>query len=124
MDIRKSSASPTNGNRVPNNTTKVAVKSSKLLPNRKLSRDNNLKPALFCNIGALIANNNKEPPATMARKTKIKVPRAGSFAKACTEESTRERTKKVHSKISENVRIASNTVQARNKFRFSATASE
>src|SRR5699024_12800019 len=108
MDIRKSSASPTNGNRVPNNTTKVAVKSSKLLPNRKLSRDNNLKPALFCNIGALIANNNKEPPATMARKTKIKVPRAGSLEKTCNELSTSERIKQTLIKLNAQYRIPHN----------------
>src|SRR5690554_6467055 len=124
MEIRRSMASPIKGNEVPINTTKVAVKSSRLLPNKKVSRDSNLKPALFCNKGARMANNNKDPPATTAKKIKIKVPRAGTLAKACTEVSTPERTKNVPSKLKEKVKMANNTVQARNKLRFSVTANE
>jgi hypothetical protein len=45
-------------------------------------------------------------------------------AKACTEVSTPERTRKVPSRESENAMIASSTVQFLNPPRFSVTASE
>ena len=51
-------------------------------------------------------------------------PRAGSVAKACTEVSTPERTRKVPSSDSEKARIASSTVQILKPPRFSVTASE
>ena len=54
----------------------------------------------------------------------MKTPRRGSVAKACTEVSTPERTRKVPSSESEKARIASSTVQLRNAPRFSVTASE
>ena len=36
MEMRRFSASPINGNRVPSNTTKAAVSSSRLLPSKKV----------------------------------------------------------------------------------------
>ena len=54
----------------------------------------------------------------------MNTPRLGSVAKACTEVSTPERTRKVPSRLSENAQIASNTVQLLNAPRFSVTASE
>ena len=54
----------------------------------------------------------------------MKTPRAGSFANACTETSTPERTMKVPRRLRENPKIASSTVHALNVSRFSATASE
>ena len=51
-------------------------------------------------------------------------PRRGSVAKACTDDSTPERTRKVPSSDSENAMIASSTVQDLNAPRFSVTASE
>ena len=54
----------------------------------------------------------------------MKTPRAGSVAKACTEVSTPERTRKVPSSDSEKAMIASSTVQVLNAPRFSVTASE
>src|SRR5699024_12389909 len=114
MEIRKSIASPIKGNKVPINTTNVAVSNSRLLPNKNVSRESNLKPDLFCSRGARSANSSKEPPATTARKIKIKVSRAGSLAKACTEVSTPERTINVHSKLNENDQISNSTVQAWN----------
>ena len=54
----------------------------------------------------------------------MKRPRSGSVAKACTEVSTPERTRKVPRSESENVRIARSTVQMRKQPRFSVTASE
>ena len=54
----------------------------------------------------------------------MKTPRRGSVAKACTDVSTPERTRKVPSSESENARIASSTVQILKLPRFSVTASE
>jgi hypothetical protein len=51
-------------------------------------------------------------------------PRAGSEAKACTEVSTPERTRKVPSRLSEKAKIASSTVQLLNRPRFSVAARE
>ncbi len=51
-------------------------------------------------------------------------PRRGSVAKACTDDSTPERTRNVPSSESENAMIASSTVQTLKPPRFSVTASE
>ena len=54
----------------------------------------------------------------------MKMPRAGSDAKECTDTSTPERTRKVPSRLSENATIASSSVQLLNRPRLSVTASE
>ena len=54
----------------------------------------------------------------------MKMPRSGSEAKACTEVSTPERTRKVPSRLRENAAMANSTVQLLNTPRFSVTASE
>ena len=54
----------------------------------------------------------------------MKMPRAGSWAKACTEVSTPERTRKVPSSDSEKARMASSTVQLFSASRFSTTMAE
>ena len=54
----------------------------------------------------------------------MNTPRSGSLAKACTEVSTPERTRKVPSRLRENAAIASSTVQLLNTPRFSVTARE
>ena len=52
------------------------------------------------------------------------MPRAGSWAKACTEVSTPERTRKVPSSESEKARMARRTVQLFSASRFSTTMAE
>uniref|UniRef100_A0A0S6YXA8 Uncharacterized protein n=1 Tax=Mizugakiibacter sediminis TaxID=1475481 RepID=A0A0S6YXA8_9GAMM len=52
----------------------------------------------------------------------MKMPRRGSLAKACTEVSTPERTRKVPSSDSAKAKIASSSVHARSVPRFSVTA--
>ena len=52
------------------------------------------------------------------------MPLAGSVAKACTEISIPDRTKKVPSRLSENADIANNSVQLLNSPLFSVTANE
>src|SRR3546814_6362933 len=64
------------------------------------------------------------PPTTIPRKIRMKTPRVGSVAKACTEFSTPERTRKVPSRLSEKVRMASSTVQLFRVSRFSTTMAE
>ena len=54
----------------------------------------------------------------------MNTPRAGSVAKACTEVSTPERTRKVPSSDSEKARIASRMVQLFSVSRFSTTIAE
>ena len=54
----------------------------------------------------------------------MKTPRAGSVAKACTEVSTPERTRKVPSRLSAKVRIASRMVQDFSASRFSTTIAQ
>ena len=51
-------------------------------------------------------------------------PRAGSFANACTDTSTPERTRKVPRRLRENASSASSTVQRLKVLRFSVTARE
>ena len=75
-------------------------------------------------LGARHANSASEPPITSARNARMKMPRAGSVAKACTEVSTPERTRNVPSSDSEKAMIASSTVQILKPPRFSVTASE
>ena len=61
---------------------------------------------------------------TTVRKARMNRPRSGSVAKACTDDSTPERTRKVPSSDSEKARMASSTVQPLKAPRFSVTASE
>ena len=54
----------------------------------------------------------------------MKMPRSGSLAKACTEVSTPERTRKVPISDSEKARMASRMVQTLSASRFSITTAE
>ena len=54
----------------------------------------------------------------------MNMPRVGSAANECTETSTPERTRNVPSRLSENARIASSSVQLLKSPRLSVTASE
>ena len=54
----------------------------------------------------------------------MKTPRVGSEAKACTEVSTPERTRKVPSRLSPKVTMARRMVQLLSVSRFSTTATE
>src|SRR5271169_2191343 len=118
------SASMNSGYSVPRNTEAAATDSSTLLDNKKDSREinSNLPPKPI--LGARQANSNNEEPITNTRKDKMKIPRRGSVAKACTEVSTPERTRNVPIRLSENAPMASSTVQLLKAPRFSVTASE
>jgi hypothetical protein len=60
----------------------------------------------------------------MQRISRMKMPRVGSVANACTDVSTPERTRKVPSSDSEKVRIDSRMVQTLSALRFSITTAE
>ena len=118
------SASRNSGYSVPSSTEPVATISSTLFASSIDSRDTASKRPPPPTLGARTANTASEPPMTMARKSRMKTPRRGSVANACTEVSTPERTRNVPISDSENAQIASSTVQALNVPRFSVTASE
>ena len=110
------------GNKVPNNTVRVATRNTTLFTNSRLSREIQEKLTRLCTAGARRAYRIREPPITIPRKARINTPRAGSVAKAWTEVSTPERTRKVPSRLREKVKIANSTVQLRNRPRFSVAA--
>src|SRR5690554_8203388 len=91
------------------------ITSMMLLTSKSASRDSQLKPTLWLTRGARRANTSKERPTVMPSNIRIKKPRDGSLANACTEVSTPERTRKVPSSDKEKVVIASNSVQLLNE---------
>ena len=112
------------GYKVPRNTVPAAAASTTLFARRKLSRDTGSKPPPRPMREVRQAYSTSDPPMNAANKPRMKMPRFGSTANACTEVSTPERTRKVPSRLSAKATIASSTVQLRNAPRFSVTASE
>jgi hypothetical protein len=110
-----------NGYNVPKRITAVMIMRIRLLTNmnNSLDRPENLDDDFLA--GHLKANNKREPPITIIRKIRIKIPLVGSVAKACTDVSTPDRTKKVPSKLKEKAIIARSNVQLLNVPRFSVT---
>ena len=117
-------ASMISGYKVPSNTAPVATTSKTLLSNKKDSRETKPMVPPKVTAGARQANRVSEAPTTTAKKIRIKIPREGSDANACTEVSTPERTKKVPSKDSEKAAMAKSTVHALKLPRFSVTIKE
>ena len=70
---------------VPPNTTASAMISRMLLNSRKISREPNSKPACDFSNGARHAYSASAPPMMMTRNARMKMPRAGSAAKECTD---------------------------------------
>src|SRR5690348_17455052 len=117
-----SSASPTSGYSVPNNTIAQATVSMRLPITISVSRDasaNDLPPVTF---GARNAYSSSEPPTTTARYTRMKMPRDGANANACTLVSKPERTRNVPSSENANPKIDSSSVHARSPSRLSVIA--
>src|SRR5258707_9635286 len=117
-------ASTNSGYNVPSKTDPAATISRTLFVSKRDSREStsNLEPRPTCL--ARQAYNASDPPMTNVRKARMKMPRLGSVANACTDVSTPERTRNVPSKLKENAAIAKRTVQLLNPPRFSVTASE
>src|SRR5712672_3661304 len=118
------SVSAIRGARVPPKTTAAATTSRMLLNSRKDSRDTIAKPAEEPSFGARQANRVSAPPIIRARKLRMKIPRAGSEAKECTDTSTPERTSKGPRRLREQTATDRGGVQLVNRPRLSVTASE
>src|SRR5258706_7525749 len=117
-------ASTKSGYNVPRRTDPAATISKTLFVSRNDSRErtSNFEPRPTCLTRQ--AYSASDPPITSVRKPRMKMPRLGSVANACTDVSTPERTRKVPSKLKEKAAIANNTVQLLKPPRFSVTASE
>ena len=117
-------ASSASGYSVPSNTAAAATTSSTLLASSAVSREISSKRAPRPTLGARHAYRLSDAPIVMTRNARMNRPRRGSVAKACTDDNTPERTRKVPSRDSENAMIASSTVHDLKLPRFSVTASE
>ncbi|MNS98905.1 hypothetical protein D3C72_1332860 [compost metagenome] len=119
-----SRTSSTTGYSVPSSTEPAATVSTTLLDSSRDSRDSSEKPPPSPTVGARHAYSASDPPTIRVMNARMYRPRPGSTAKAWTEVSTPERTRKVPRMLSENVQMASSTVQLRKAPRRSVTISE
>src|ERR1700675_3728165 len=118
------STSSANGYSVPTNTVAQAVVRNRLLSTSAPSREIGANRPPCFSAEARQTYSERLPPMKMQRIKRMNTPRVGSFAKASTEVSTPERTRKVPSSDSEKARIDSRTVQTLSELRFSITTSE
>ena len=91
---------------------------------RALARDRREEAAALQRRRAHRRRASSEPPIATSSSRRMKMPRRGSTAKAWTEVSTPERTRKVPTSDSEKVMMASRTVQLLSVSRFSTTIAE
>ena len=105
-------------------TTAQIEHSKILLSTSAPSRDTGANMPDAASTGARSANSSSDPPITNPSRPRMKTPRAGSVANACTEFRMPERTMNVPDRLNENVPIASSTVQVFNASRFSTTIAE
>src|ERR1700735_4413467 len=92
-------------------TVAHAVVSKRLLTTSAPSREMGANSPPCLSMGARQAKSANEPQMNIARIARMKTPRRGSLAKACTEVSTPERTRKVPSSEKEKARMARKIVQ-------------
>src|ERR1700684_865543 len=105
-------------------TVAQQVESTRLLRTSAPSREIGAKkPPCFKEL-ARSAKSSSEPPMKKMRIARMKTPRRGSLAKACTEVSTPERTMNVPMSDSEKARMARKIVQTFKASRFSMTVAE
>jgi hypothetical protein len=102
----------------------AAAASSTLFARRKLSLETGSESPPSPMREVRQAYRPSAPPMNNVKSIRMKIPRLGSTAKAWTEVSTPERTRKVPSRLSAKATMASSTVQLRKAPRFSVTASE
>ena len=112
------------GYSVPSKTDAHATTSRTLPVSSKDSREINAKRPPRATLGARQANKVRDDPITSTKSIKMKIPRRGSVANACTDVKTPERTKKVPNKDNEKAPMASKTVQLLKLPRCSVTANE
>ncbi|CAI8221947.1 Uncharacterised protein [marine metagenome] len=109
---------------MPTKTTKQLTTNKRLLTTKADSRLTVENTPLLSIEPARKANRSKDPPTKIVKIKRMKTPRSGSLAKACTEVSTPDRTMKVPIKEKPNARIANKIVQAFNASLFSTTIAE
>ena len=109
---------------VPVITTAAIEHSRMLLSTSAPSRETGANSPPEVKAGARSANSSRLPPITRPSRPRMNTPRAGSLAKECTELRMPERTRNVPDRLSENVPIASSTVQTFSASRFSTTIAE
>ncbi len=106
-------------------STTAAIEQSRMLFSTSApSRDTGANRPEVESAGARKANSSSAPPITSASSARMKTPRAGSLAKACTELRIPERTRNVPDRLSEKVPMASRMVQVFSASRFSTTIAE
>ena len=118
------SRSANGGYSVPVNTTAAMAHRKMLFTTSALSRLSTAKNPLAASTGARTANNSSEPPIVSPSSARMNSPWSGAAAKLCTEFRIPERTRNVPDRLSENVAIASSTVQAFSASRFSTTMAQ
>ena len=118
------SASIAKGKIVPRKTVPAAAAKKTLFASSIDSRETSLKSPPRPMREVRQTYSTSAPPMKSANSARMNMPRVGSTAKACTEVSTPDRTRKVPSRLSAKATIASSTVQLRKAPRFSVTASE
>src|SRR5580704_4339360 len=95
------------------NTEVQAATRNTLLSSSALSRLTVSKEVPPCRLDARQANSASAPPIATAISTIMKKPRVGSVAKACTDDKTPERTRKVPIRLIEKPPMAKSKVQVR-----------
>src|SRR3546814_2856722 len=119
--LEPSTASRNKGESVTRKTAAQAAARKRLLTTMAPSRLIGAKRPPAFRAGARMAKSVSEPPMARASRMRMKKPRSGSVAKACTEVSTPERTMKVPMSDREKVRMASRMVHTFSALRFSTT---
>ena len=99
---------------MPTKTAAQAATRNTLLSSNAVSRLTVSKAAPPFKVGARQANRPSAPPMAQKIRIMMKKPRVGSDAKACTDDNTPERTRKVPIRLMEKPAIASSKVQVRN----------
>ena len=109
---------------MPSKIDAAATISRKLLSNNPPSLEIGWNRPLPLRLGPRQANSANAPPMVTTSSNRIKTPRVGSDAKACTEVITPERTRKVPKRLNAKAIMARNIVQLFKVSRFSETIAE
>jgi hypothetical protein len=105
-------------------TAAAAEARSKLFSTNAPSREMGANRPPGLSSPARKAKSVSAPPMKNVKMARMKMPRVGSEAKACTEVRTPDRTRKVPSRDKEKVRMARSTVHTLSASRFSITKVE
>ena len=124
LSFRSNIISANSGQIVPTNTTKAETANNILFNTNAVSRLTMENAPRACIADARAANKVKAPPMKIAKMIRINTPRSGSFAKACTDVKTPDRTINVPIKENPKARMARRMVQLFKLSRFSTTIAE